>query len=95
MDIIKNTVIFFLTLFIYIYRFSKIENGLFRINSENKKKLCLKSLLSGLTGPIKTSYYSLRYCGLSTFMKTSYNLFFTLDNPFFILILLKIVLNPF
>ena len=91
----KNLLIILLTFIIYIYRFSKLENGLFRVNSENKKKLCLKSLYSGIIGPFKSSYFTLRYCGFSTFIKTSYKLFLTLDNPFFILIFLKIILNPF
>jgi hypothetical protein len=82
--IVKVISIIFFGLIFYVYRLSKIENTLFRLNDKNRKQLCLGSLYSGLIGPIKSCYLALKYSNMNNFIHTFFNLFLSLDNPLII-----------
>ena len=75
----------------YLYRLYKIPNCLFRINSNNKKELCLGSLYAGLIGPIKTIYLSFKYNELKSTCFIFKNLFLSKDNPIIIFLFFSFI----
>ena len=76
----------------YLYRLSKIPNCLFRNDSKNEKKLNLGAIESGLLGPIKTLYLSLKYNDFKNSLLVFRELFLTANNPILIFFIIFIIL---
>ena len=86
---INNLIIAMISFTIYTYRMSRIENCLFRKDSENVVKFRPMTLLSGIIAPFKLMKLSINHLNKRDILKTFRDTFLTFDNIFFNIIVLK------
>nr|QFG74748.1 MAG: hypothetical protein [Megaviridae environmental sample] len=84
-----NIKILSIAFIIYVYRFSLIENCLFRKNSLNIVEFQPYSLINGLIAPFRLLYLSYTHLNWISLMKTFYYTFITFDNFIFNLVFFK------
>lgn len=87
MYFLKIILIFVISSIIYIFKMSKLENGLLRRDHENKKRINLGTLHRGFTGPLKTLFLVCRHnFSTKNIFVVIKELFFTFNNPLFIIL---------
>lgn len=87
MNYLKIILIFIISFVIYIFKMFKLENGLLRRDHENIRRLNLGIFYKGFTGPLKTLFLVCKYnFSLKNTFVILKELFFTFNNPLFIIL---------